>query len=180
MEQVQNDIVFIDMQGFKTYRNKFIVKEFCLIHGNFYFHEIIKSPIDYHHWGDVYKCMSRWATLNHHGLDFQSGDMTVYKLIQSTLNHVKDKTIVVKGAEKKEWVKNLYENFHQVRCENIEDWSGFDFSYKTNQDISKICHFHGAVLGGCHCALSQAQELRTFFNKDVYLNTIQAQNWING
>lgn len=154
------------MQGFKSFSNKFIVKEFCLLHGDFVHHDIVKSPFNFRDLRGPFKRLARWNTHCHHGLDFDSGNTSVYKLIQSTLEHVEGKTVIVKGVEKKEWVKKLYENYCPVYCENIEDWNPFNYNFKSNKDIAEICPFHRQVVSSsCHCALSQAKELSEIFYK---------------
>lgn len=170
-EQKNDNFVFIDMQGFKTYGNKFIVKEFCLMQAkqNVIVHDIVKSPFDYHCLGGLYRSLAHYNTTKHHGLYFDIGNITKHKLIQSTLKHVDGKTIIVKGVEKVQWVRQLYENYHcDVHCENIEDWIRFNFRFKTSKEIAEICSFHKPIAGDvcCHCALSQAQELCAFFYKD--------------
>lgn len=170
VEEQNDDFVFIDIQGFKTYGNKIIVKEFCLLHDDFVFHDIVKSPFPYRDLGGLYRSSALWNTYNHHGLYFDVGNTTLYQLIQSTLEHVVDKTIIVKGAEKVQWVKQIYENYCDVHCENIEEWNPFNFSFKTVQEISEVCPFHELVVGfsSCHCALAQAQELRTIFYEEEH------------
>lgn len=92
-----NDYVFVDVQGFKTTGNTFIVKEFCLLYGDYKFHAHVQSPCTFDELSDMYKCEANWVTNNHHGLLFDSGDMTLSELAEKTVEYVN-------GEKKTRWL----------------------------------------------------------------------------
>lgn len=95
-----DDYVFIDIQGFNTTAETFIAKEFCLIHRDYLFHTIIKSPCTLNELWNVHRHEANWVSWCEHGLKFDSGEMTLLELVQSTRKHVRGKTVIVKGAKK--------------------------------------------------------------------------------
>lgn len=161
------EFAFIDVQGFKTIGNTFIVKEFCIIHDDFVFHNIVKSPCKFNQLLTAYRREANWVSCMYHGLTFDSGTITLHELIKNTLDHVDGKTIIVKGHEKVEWVKQIYEKWCDIQCENIEDYHSFSFSSKKRNEI--VCAHHKKLqpYANCHCALSNARELSDFYNNDL-------------
>lgn len=160
------ELTFVDVQGFKTIGNTFIVKEFCLSHKDFEFHNIVKSPQLRSELLRTYKRQADWLTFTYHGLKFDSGTLSLTELVQQTLEHVEGVTLVVKGLEKVEWVQQIYENRCEVDCLNVEDLhSSFKFSLKTGNEINSICMYHKRLhpFNQSHCALSNVRELRDFY-----------------
>lgn len=159
------ELVFVDLQGFKTNGNIFIVKEFCLSHKEFEFHNIVKSPHMRSKLSQTYKRQANWLTYTYHGLKFDSGTLSLRELVQQTLEHVDGATLIVKGLEKVEWVKRIYENWCEVDCINVEELhSSFTFSSKSRDEINSICGNHKKLhpFNQSHCALSNVRELRDF------------------
>lgn len=166
------DLVFIDVQGFKTNCNKFIAKEFCLVHGNFTFHDIVKSKCSRRDLMTCYRRETQWVTYLHHGLDFNCGNITLDELVEHTLDHVKGKRIYVKGCEKVEWVKDIYKKWCQIDCRNVENTdNAFKLIPKDYDEILSICphHKHFLKTNDCHCALAIARELSEYFLDDKWL-----------
>lgn len=161
-------LTFIDVQGFKTVGNTFIVKEICLAHKEFELHNIVKSPHMRSELLQIYKRQADRLTYTYHGLVFDSGTLTLSELVQRTSEHIVGRTLVVKGLEKVEWVKNIYENWCEVDCLNVEDLHpSFKFSSKTKTEINSICKHHKKLhpFNQSHCALSNVRELRDFYLK---------------
>lgn len=182
-----NDYVFIDVQGFKTTGNIFIVKEFCLLYGDYKFHANVQSPYGFNVLTDRYRREANWLTDYFHGLLFDSGDITLTDLVEKTLKDVyrivEDKeesrnvaVVVVKGIEKCKWVREMYKRFCgvDINCVNIEDlYPSFRFSVRSDNAIRTICFLHrrrrqnnnnNSINNGCNCALSHAQDLYDFFH----------------
>lgn len=161
-------LTFIDVQGFKTAGNTFIVKEICLTHKDFEFHNIVKSPHMRSELLQIYKRQADWLSYTYHGLEFDSGTLTLTELVRQTLKHVVGTTLVVKGLEKVEWVRDIYDNWCEVDCLNVEDLHpSFKFSSKTKNEINPICKHHKKLhsFNQSHCALSNVRELRDFCSK---------------
>lgn len=161
-----DDYVFIDVQGFKTIGNMFIVKEFCLLDKDYEYHKIVKSPCLYNELSDVYKREAQWLTMCHHGLTFNSGDTTITELITQTVEHVqgRKKMIVVKGVEKCEWVREIYRNSDiDVQCVNVEEHHP-SFRFAQNFNLSTCAH-HSRIIfnANCNCAQSHARQLRDLY-----------------
>lgn len=173
-----NDFVFVDVQGFKTTGNTFIVKEFCLVlydQNGSEFHVLVKSPCNLVDLSEGYRREANWLTCARHGLLFDSGNTTLADLVEQTVTHIHGKTVVVKGAEKVEWVRKIYENYDAIDCVNVEDLHpSFQFAARVNSDIKTICSHHSEITFKdvlCFCALSHARELR-----DFYLEMYNEQN----
>lgn len=161
---MMDDVVFIDVQGFKTTDNAFILKEFCLLHGNFEFHDIVKSPCMRKDLSNIYKRQADWLTFTYHGLKFDSGNITLNELIELTSEHVNGRTLVVKGYEKAEWMRKIYGNY-DVECVNADEFRSFIFTTTTKYEIDSICPHHKRLHGfnKCNCALSRARQLKDSF-----------------
>lgn len=52
----------------------------------------------------------------YHGIRDDVGDITLRELVESTLEYVEGKTIILKGAGKVKWVGKNYENWCDIRC----------------------------------------------------------------
>lgn len=168
------DYVYVDVQGFKTTGNTFIIKEFCLLDGDYEFHTLVKSPCTFNELPEAYKREANWLTIAHHGLRFDSGHTTLTELVSQTAEHVHGKKIMVKGVEKCKWVRKIYENL-DLECVNVEDSMTsspstfcYEVAVKQNSDIANICPYHRMIVlknrnGGCNCALSHARQLRDFY-----------------
>lgn len=160
------ELAFVDVQGFKTTSNTFIVKEFCLLHKDFAFHSIVRSPCMRSELLKIYRRQADWLSYTYHGLEFDSGTMLLTDLVQHTLEHVNGTSLVVKGVEKVEWLKEIYRDRCKVDCFNIEDYDPtFKFNAKTRFEINAICEYHKKLqpYSKSHCALSNARELREYY-----------------
>lgn len=168
------DFVFIDVQGFKIRDGVFVPKEFCLAHKNFEFHAIVKSPYKYKQLSSSHKRYADWLTDKYHGLNFDAGTISLATLAQNTLEHVNGKIVIVKGAEKVKWVRDIYRKWCKtiINCINIERTDPlFKFQLKSRRVIDDICPQHKLLyrFATCHCALSHARDLRNLFmNESVH------------
>lgn len=160
---MEEELAFIDVQGFKRCYNEFIVKEFCLLSGDFLFHDIVQSPCSRNDLMPSYRREVYWLTTMYHGLHFDNGVTSLDELVERTLEHVKGKTIYVKGVEKVLWVKDIYKKHYNVEVKNVEDhYHSYKLTLKNRNEINLICPFHGYFLkhANCHCAYSNAQQLK--------------------
>lgn len=164
MESNKKKYAFADVQGFKTDFNVFVVKELCLISDDFEFHEIVKSPCLYGELDLCYRRRADYVTDKHHGLKFDAGNITHGELIERTLEHVTGKIVLVKGAEKVWWLNQIYGDYCDLKCVNIENEDCFVRSLTNIGEILGICphHLHFKRYYDCRCALSIARSLRDF------------------
>lgn len=170
MSAMANEFVVIDVQGFKTVGNTFIVKEFCLLQNNFEFHCMVKSPFTYEELPPPYKSEAEFLAHAYHGLDFDMGTISLDDLVRHTVDHVRGKTVFVKGVEKLKWVREMYEDWLDYKeCEfnviNIEDhYPMFYFHTKKITEARESCPFHERLTSDTvHCALSQARQMTFLF-----------------
>lgn len=163
--------VFVDLQGFKTGGNTFIPKEICLLSHDFELHFLIESPCAYSDLWAQYKREANYLMHAHHGLQFDSGMITLSEFVCRTLKQVNGKTIIVKGAEKIRWLQGIYGNWSDtIKYVNTEDddmpYYTFKFTRKTLRDVVAICPHHAKITRGimCHCALANARELQYYYS----------------
>lgn len=164
MNEIRGKIAFADVQGFKTDRNVFVVKEFSLISDDFEFHEIVKSPCQYSELDWCYLRQAKYVTDKHHGLKFDAGNITHEELIERTLDYVRGKIVLVKGLEKVWWLKQIFEDYCDLKCVNVENEKCFVRQMTNFGEILRICphHTHFKKYYDCRCALSIARSLRDF------------------
>lgn len=107
-ENMKKDYAFIDLQGFKDNFNRFIIKEFAIITKNLKFHDIIKSPknvtLDIEH-----RKQAKWLTEEYHGIDWESGYISLKELRNTLQPILHGKVIYVKGREKTKWIQDILE-----------------------------------------------------------------------
>lgn len=165
------DYVFVDVQGFKIFGDIFVPKEFCLLHEDFEFHAVVKSPCEYKQLLSLDKRGINWLTSRYHGLHFNAGTISIAVLAECTLEHVDGKIVIVKGTEKVKWVQDIYKKWcnTSIHCVNIERTDPlFRFQLKPRIDIDDICPHHQHICQSkiCHCALSHAHDLRQLFTNE--------------
>lgn len=172
----EEEFVFVDIQGFKTIGNAFVVKEFCLVDGDYIYHTLVQSPCKRSELMNAYRREADWLTYVYHGLKFDSGSLTLYDLVRNTFERVVDRTVLVKGVEKVKWVKQIYNIVDNINlhCVNVEDThSAFSFAVKPTRDIQKLCPHHAELRQNnidCHCALANALELQDFVGNNYNHN----------
>lgn len=94
MEEVtDHDFVFVDLQGFRTTNDEFILKEFCLINGGseFVLHVNVIPPCDFTDLSSKYQRQAKWLTKFFHGIEFDSGFISLKEFIADVLPFVKEK-----------------------------------------------------------------------------------------
>lgn len=100
---------YVDLQGFKTISNEFIVKEAAiLLNGNELLHWIFEPPFGLHRLTSSEKRQVQWLVKKHHGINWQDGYVP-YGKARNCLTQAleRSQTIIVKGSEKKEWLWKL-------------------------------------------------------------------------
>lgn len=116
------DFILIDLQGFKSNNNIFIIKEICILKHNIVHHYIVKPPYNWNNLSKVEKQECIWVQQNYHGLHWNDGSITFPELKNYIYQLLKfNNSIYVKGNEKVKWVKKLIKNKKNINCINLED-----------------------------------------------------------
>lgn len=156
--------IFVDLQGFKTYRNRFICKEFCLIDNEYTFHTLIKSPYIFNKIPAHYKRQAYWLTNFHHGLLYESGDCNIIEVIEKLYTRFQNRKVAVKGSEKIKWLQYMFRNCCEIECVNFDD---LDYDHSLERLKSqKICKFHADNLIQPVCALRNVLLMQDISNNN--------------
>lgn len=158
--------VYVDVQGFKTSRNRFMCKEFCMVDGDFIYHALVKSPFPFKKMAKYYQRQATWLTDNHHKIRYDSGDIHIHEMRKDILPRLMNKTIIVKGSHKVSWVQQIFENCDGIYCMNIEDFEDFE-PFERNSQLFDLCYYHNNVFtsAGVPCAKSIALMIQDFVLK---------------
>lgn len=172
MYQENVNYVFVDMQGFKSNSNKFIVKEFAALTKNIQFHDIIKSPCPLIYLDANHQKQINWLTRNYHGLEWNHGFINISELRRTIIPIFDNKTVYIKGVEKKQWLQQIL-GYDSHICEiiNLETFGCAVQLNKNNQDIYRnfhACKNHKASnhQNNCHCAFRNVLILRNWYFRD--------------
>lgn len=98
--------IFVDLQGFKTIENEFIIKELAYSTSEYTQVFLVKPPFLFSKLADNDKRQTRWLE-KHFGIMWHEGYVDYREFKRLIVEHIKDKTIFVKGVEKIQWVKSL-------------------------------------------------------------------------
>lgn len=185
------DYIFVDIQGFKTVHNEFVVKEIFVLSKNLKFHEIIKSPIPYDCLSLETKKQADWLKRNYHGLAWNDGYITQSELDKIISPVLTGKIVFVKGAEKVDWIKDIFDTKMIVvnledfdcnvqlhtsldSCVNDEDYDGNSQIFDDDSDYevkrrTTICCKHKKLKKGstqlAHCAVQNVWLMKDWFKK---------------
>lgn len=161
---------FVDLQGFKSNTNRFVVKEIAILTRNITFHDIIKStPSTFSELDTEHKKQAKWLTYNFHGLKWDWGFITLQDLRQKFIPILNGKVAYVKGEDKLQWLQQIL-GFNTRICQivNIEPLNcALSLSLNNGSTYRKfqICKEHTIMKHGkrCHCALKNVLILDNWF-----------------
>lgn len=140
-ERISRNFVFVDVQGFKSYRDRFICKEICLVSDEDFYHAIIYPPYPFEKMPAHYKRQAKWLYKQFHGLTYDCGYVHMIQVIQDVYPKLMKKTVVVKGAEKVKWIKHIFRNCGEIECLNFDDLDlELDEKCKTFNPL--MCDYH--------------------------------------
>lgn len=160
------DYIFVDLQGFKTYGNRFICKEFCLVDNEYTFHTLIKSPYIFDKIPSHYKRQAHWLTNFHHGIAYDSGDSHIITVIQSLYYRFENRRVAVKGDEKVNWLKYMFRNCCcEIECINFDDMD-YDHSLEDLKPKKKCKYHENKKLKQPVCALKNALLMQNISNNN--------------
>lgn len=154
------DMVFVDIQGFRDYRSRFICKEFCSVSGKDVYHALIKSPFRFAKLPGYFKNQANYNTRYIHGLTYDCGNVHLNDFLQTAYMKMLGKKVIVKGAQKVQWMKYLFRNCGEIDCVNMEDW-GYCKSMHESRGKHEICDYHyNNYRRQWRCAKENALKLR--------------------
>lgn len=166
--------IYVDVQGFKVNKNRFMCKEFCLISDDEIFHSIVKPWFPYKKLLSLYKRQVEYLTNSFHGIKYEDGNINIVQLTGHIYPKLMGKNIIVKGAEKVIWLKKIFERCGAINCTNIEDFN-IEVDKQQNDDYgyyNNMCDYHMNTYGWrqCRCAKSNALILQKAFQKHLSKN----------
>lgn len=162
----EQDYVFIDFVEFHIDGTLHVCKEFCLIDGDFITHNIIQSS-DFENFCVNDQESILWEASNKNGLSYNSGDIDLEHVLQSTYKRINKRKVVVENRYKAEYIKVLFHPYCQFECIILEDL-GFELDYDERPEICSHHVVHNAY-SHCECASSMAKYLRNITKNNVYL-----------
>lgn len=140
--------VIVDVQGFKTDDNKFILKEIAISNKKQVQVFLIKPPFPFYDLTKTERRQVCWIERNR-AVYWKEGFIPYKNHTDIIMQLLSNKTIYTKGLEKMEWLKNISGNFDVI---NLEDnlcpnlISLYD-KYKDSNDVLS-CMYHTNI-----CAL---------------------------
>lgn len=164
LEKLDKDsFAYVDMQGFKTYKNKFICKEFCLVDGEKKIYALVKSPYSFGKLPCNYQQQALWLTKYQHHIDYDSGNVPIVELIQTVYPLIQNKKVIVKGNEKVTWLKNMFRACGEIECVNIDNFDNINIELPIKDRLSDpMCDFHRIAHRFSYgpCAMAHAYRLQ--------------------
>lgn len=117
--------IFIDLQGFRSNSNQFIVKEVAIVYSdNEVFSFIVKPPYKFECLTAEKQKQARWLTKRFHGLHWSDGTVPYSTVKQILWENVKDLDVCVQGMEKKKWLEHILErevfNIQEITSTNLK------------------------------------------------------------
>lgn len=156
----------VDIQGFKTENNEFIVKEIAILYKNKTQVFLIKPPFPFHELTKWEKKQVNWIERNRN-IYWSEGSVPYSKCKGLITNILKDKCLYAKGLEKVAWLKYILKNNNIVNledkgCPNLLSLYNL---YKYSGDVYS-CNYHDSV-----CALKNVLSLNKWlYNNNKYNN----------
>ena len=103
----------VDVQGFKTFDNKFIFKEISFVclekSTNFPTRILLAPPFEWNKLPRQYQGENRWLEHNYHGLRWGCGEIPYETGLSAFKTMLEDaEKIYVKGFEKRKWLQSLF------------------------------------------------------------------------
>lgn len=172
-------MLILDVQGFQSASNKFIVKELAVkaLHSNDCSCLMFQPPNDWDELTLKYQRTNRWLIHNHHGLLWEEGFIS-YGDIAETITHILGdaSVIFVNGHEKQQWL----EGYTDKMVINLNLMG----AAKAKNMTAPGCWVHGEhsiIKKGYICAFENCHKLaewyKTYFGASL-TSTINLGDWI--
>lgn len=139
---MNRNTIIVDLQGFKNYKNEFIVKEFViasLAYTNIF---VIKPPYSFSSLTDEEKKHVRWIERNR-GYRWSDGYVDYKEFRRIIKPYLKNQKIIVKGEEKIKWVQELcdHENVIDISDQGLPNLKTLSELYINDNYVSN-CLLH--------------------------------------
>lgn len=140
--------VIVDVQGFKTETNQFILKEIAILCNNKIQVFLIKPPVPFHELTELERKQVKWIERNRK-IYWQEGVVPYSNYPNLIVNIVREKLVYTKGLEKVLWLKCILENNIVINLEDKDCPSLLSLydKYNYSQDVYS-CIYHDSI-----CAL---------------------------
>lgn len=173
LPQFCENMIFIDMRGFRSHFGRFICKEFCLIDsdGRMY-HKFIKSPFPAQKLKYIYQVKVEYEEKVGHRIPYDYGNINIIEMITDTYNHFNsNKTILVRDKFDQRNLKYIFRNCCKFGGDDspiIITLKDLDFNHKaisTQLEVLPYCDFHNMKFGwgSGPCAKNIALQLQHIF-----------------
>ncbi len=167
----------MDVQGFQTLSNEFIVKEFGYTvldsgvgYPNVWF---FKPPWRFSSLSAKYRRVALWLERHHHGLPWNYGNRSYEQVGQLVQKWENIGRIYVKGEEKKEWLKKISGPVLAPLVVNIEEIFDDCPSLAKFKDLpSRTCPFHSYRGDNKACALKNVELLKNWMTKKRIVRSV--------
>lgn len=156
-------IAIVDVQGFKTDENKFIVKEIAIAFNDQLQHLLILPPCPLHNLSPQERKQVWWMQKNRK-ICWNEGFIPYTDYLIHVEDFLSDKTIYCKGSEKAHWIKTMFLhndviNLEDMQCPNL--LSLYE-EFRLSSDVFN-CIYHPTI-----CALKNVTSLRKWcINKAI-------------
>ena len=157
--------VTVDVQGFKAFDNRFIVKEIAVVLNDEEYHcFFLKEPFPIEELDKHDQRQTSWLQLYHHGIPWSYGSDSFKNVQQYMQKLLKNTTVFVKGAEKQQWMAEFL-NQKIINIEDITNELNLSEWYKSVYP----CQYHNNLIKSTYkksrlfrCALKTAIILRNY------------------
>lgn len=169
--------VIVDLQGFKDYKNNFIVKEFAIATNDYTQMFLVKPPYAYSLLSNEERKTVNWIEKNR-GYLWREGFIDIREFKKNIHPFLEDKTVFVKGKEKIKWVTELCKSckvfdlsdqlcpnlptLHQLHYKELNREGDAWFDYCGKSDFLTICN-HKKI-----CALKNVILLKKWYLENIY------------
>lgn len=145
----RNNMLFVDVQGFKTNGNLFLPKELAVYDGDHISHYVFEPPFPFPQLDPDFRQQAMWLMLNHHCIDWEKGATPLHAFPDIIKQLTQNADIIyVKGLEK----ANFIRRYVTAPVQELEEQPKLTTSKPS-------CFYHSRQ--NCYCALSIVYSLYT-------------------
>lgn len=153
----------VDVQGFKTDNNGFIVKEIAIFFNDQMLHLLIQPPFPLHNL-TISERKQVWWIQKNRKIYWDQGFIPYKNYLTYIEDILDDKTIYCKGVEKVTWIKKIFDRNDVINLENMNCPKLLNLyeDYRLSSDVFN-CVYHPTI-----CALKNVSCLRKWcLNKNI-------------